>query len=260
MLLNGGASGATLMRLLCSLARALERQQPTMSGNQSADDVRATNIAAMGQELGELFTVLSEELQMLTWQFQELSELHGGDGRRQELMNRVAPFFFWLLQNSWWEESLLSVTRLLAPKSSGGQPNLTFQRLSGLIGDTTLKSQTESLVSAIVAQAGFATEWRNKRIAHRDLSHSLKRASAPLPSASFSDVWLVLREMAKILNGIQGRYCQSTTWYESPITHGAMTLLYTLRDGVRREEVRLERLERDGEYRAEDWDDDAPAL
>lgn len=38
----------------------------------------------MGQELGEIFTVLSEELTMLTWQFQELGELYGGDGGRQE--------------------------------------------------------------------------------------------------------------------------------------------------------------------------------
>src|SRR5437660_1304845 len=109
-----------------------------MTGNQTADDVRAANIAAMGQDLGELLTVLSEELTMLTWQFQELAELYGGDGRRQEIMNRVAPFFFWLLQNSWWEESLLSVTRLLAPKSSVGQPNLTFQRLPRLIGDAAI--------------------------------------------------------------------------------------------------------------------------
>ena len=55
-----------------------------MSDNQSADDVRARNVKAMGQELGEIFTVLSEELTMLTWQFQELGELYGGDGGRQE--------------------------------------------------------------------------------------------------------------------------------------------------------------------------------
>jgi hypothetical protein len=231
-----------------------------MSDNQSADDVRTANIAAMGQDLGELFTVLSEELTLLTWQFQELAELYGGDGRRHDIMNRVAPFFFWLLQNSWWEESLLSVTRLLAPKSSLGQPNLTFQRLSGFVDDATLKATVETRVVALVVQAAFAKEWRNKRIAHRDLAHSLKRAPAPLPGATLNDVWSVLREMAAILNIIQLQFCQSTTWYESPITHGVMSVLYTLREGVRREEVRLERLHADGQYRPEDWDDDAPAL
>jgi hypothetical protein len=81
-----------------------------------------------------------------------------------------------------------------------------------------------------------------------------------LPNATLNDVWLVVRGMGEILNKIQNHYCHSTTWYESPITYGVMTLLYTLRDGIRREEVRMQRLEKDGEYRPEDWDDDAPAL
>lgn len=228
--------------------------------NQSSVEVRRNNISAMGTDLGELFTVLSEELTMLTWQFQELAELYGGNGNRHEIMNRVAPFFFWLLQRSWWDECLLSVTRLLAPIESMGKANLTFQRLPDLISDGEVKASIAKRVAALLTLAAFAKEWRNKRLAHRDLAHALNKAPAKLPPATLGDVWVVLREMAGILNEVEHRYCKSETWYESPITHGVMSLLYTLRDGLRREEVRLDRLNATGEYRPEDWDDHLPAL
>jgi hypothetical protein len=66
--------------------------------------------------------------------------------------------------------------------------------------------------------------------------------------------------MGEILNAIQAHFLSATTVYDaSRITHGVMDLLYAVRGGLRREDVRQERLER-GEYRPEDWDDNAPAL
>jgi HEPN superfamily AbiU2-like protein len=135
---------------------------------RSADEVRAKNVAAMGNDFGEVFTVLSNELTFLSWQFQELSELYGGP-LRLEVMNRAAPFFFWLLQRTWWDEVLLGITRLLAPKQSMGKANLTFQQLPELIGNQTLRAKVEKQVGDVVALGAFATAWRNKRIAHRDL-------------------------------------------------------------------------------------------
>lgn len=232
-----------------------------MARTKSADEVRAEHLAAMGSDLGEVFTVLSNELTLLSWQFQQLSELYGGDGKRHEVMNRAAPFFFWLLQRSWWDESLLGITRLVAPKESLGKKNLTFQQLPDLIGDPTLKASIDANVQGVVKRAAFAKAWRDKRIAHRDLDHSLDRAPAPLPPATHADVAAVLRDLATILNDVQAHYLKSTTIYEkAPITHGVMDLLYVVRDGLRREELRQERLEKHGEYRPEEWDDDAPPL
>ena len=108
-----------------------------MTVTRSSDEVRADFIAKMGQDLGEVFAVLSYELTMLSWQFQELSELYGGE-QRAELMNAAAPFFFWLLQRTWWDESLLGITRLVAPKQSMGRTNLTIQQFPELIADAQL--------------------------------------------------------------------------------------------------------------------------
>jgi len=226
---------------------------------RSSDEVRADFIAKMGQDLGEVFAVLSYELTMLSWQFQELSELYGGE-QRAELMNAAAPFFFWLLQRTWWDESLLGITRLVAPKQSMGRTNLTIQQFPELIADAQLRERVEKRVADVVGRADFAKAWRNKRIAHRDLEHSLDRAPEPLPPAGLEDVGGVLKDIGALLNEIESHYCNSTTLYEKlPITHGALSLLYVIRDGLRREEIRQKKLEKN-EYNPEDWDNDAPAL
>jgi hypothetical protein len=137
----------------------------------SAADVRKQNIAAMGPELGKIFTILSNELTLLCWQCHELRELYPGPGPRLDLMNRSAPFFFWLLQRTWWQDTLLGIARLMAPPRSVGKPNLTLKMLPGIIADPTLSGRVAAMIAATETQAHFAMEWRNKRIAHRDLGH-----------------------------------------------------------------------------------------
>jgi len=213
----------------------------------------------MGNDLGELFTALADDLTFLFWQWQSFSELYHDKKTRFEIMNRAAPFFFWVLQRSWWDEALLSVTRLVAPPQSMGQPNLTFRRLPAAITDPHFSAEIADAVSSVVGKAEFAKTWRNKRIAHRDLDVALKRAQ-PLPPAKWGEVDVVLHDLVDILNRIQMRYLNGTTMYaRAPIVHGSKDLLYLLREGLRRDEVRQQKLEK-GEYQNEDWDDDAPPI
>src|SRR5687768_4141659 len=107
----------------------------------------------MGKDLGEVFTVLSNELIALCWQFQELAELWSGDAKqRLEVMNATAPFFFWQLQRTWWDECILAIARLVGPRMSAGQPDLTFQILPDLITHAALKTSIETKVKAVVAK------------------------------------------------------------------------------------------------------------
>lgn len=226
----------------------------------SADEVLAKNIAAMGDDLGELFTALSTELTFLYWLWEQFADLYLANQRRFEVMNTAAPFFFWLLQRSWWDETLLAISRLVATPKSMGQSNLTFQRLPDLITDTVLRANVETLIRAAVDYAEFAKTWRNKRIAHRDLALALKRPVVPLPSAGQKHVEKVLEGLAEILNEIQGHFSNSSTMYrKAPVTHGALDMLYVLRDGIRLEKLRHEHLDKN-DYCPEEWHDDEPSL
>lgn len=213
----------------------------------------------MGKDLGDVFTVLANELTFLSWQWTLFSDLYLKGPKRFEIMNRAAPFFFWVLQRSWWDEALLSVTRLLGPTISMGQANLTFQRLAPLIPDATLSTEIATAVSNVIDKAGFAKPWRNKRIAHRDLDVALQRAQ-PLPAAKYAELDAVLKDMASILNQIQMHYLNSSTIYgRAPITHGSTELLYVLRDGLKLEDLRQKRLE-EHKYDPDEWNDNDPAI
>src|SRR5258708_37492674 len=102
---------------------------------------------------------------------------------------------------------------------------------------------------------------RIKRRAHGDLAVLLKITPKQLPAATHAQVIEVLDGLANILNDIQLHYANATTMYRNaPITGGALELLYVVRTGFRREDIRQQRLQNGEAYRPEDWDDDLPAL
>ena len=70
-----------------------------MSGFKSAEESRLELIAAMGQELGELFDALSSELTWIHWQWRQFRVLFdlGALGIEENHGNRI---FQPLLQNS----------------------------------------------------------------------------------------------------------------------------------------------------------------
>jgi hypothetical protein len=214
----------------------------------------------MPETLAEHFIVLSHELTLLGWQWQQYAELFAGSPARLALMNGAAPFFFWLVQRTLWEEMLLGISRLVGPTRSMGRDNLTIAHLPELIADEGLRSDISVLVSRVVDRAAFAKAWRNKRLAHRDLDLSLGKATEALPEAQKEELAGIIANLAAILNKVENYYLRSMTMYRnSPITGGGLDLLYVLRDGARREDIRQKRLEA-GEYIPEDWNDDAPAI
>ena len=57
---------------------------------------------AMGAELGEVFHHLMQETAFLHLKWNEYERLFGASAEQIALLNRAAPGFFWLVQDSWW--------------------------------------------------------------------------------------------------------------------------------------------------------------
>jgi hypothetical protein len=229
----------------------------------SWDEVRQKHIDAMGEPLGSLFTALSSELIHLGGRWQQYSELYGAGQQRFDLMNDTAPFFFGTVQQMLWEETLLAITRLTAPTAtgakeadSGPRQNLTIRRFEKLIADSTLRTAVKTRVDALIVRAAFTEDWRNRRLAHRDLDLSLDRGAQPFPAAEVEDVDGVLEDLASLLNFIESHYLDgSTTLYCGlPITGSAISLLHIVREGVRRGVLRDERHEK-GDYRPDRFEE-----
>jgi len=206
-----------------------------MSEYSSSEEVRAAKIAAMGTQLGELHFELWNEV---TWIHLKWKDFRALFATREtvELLNQVAPDFFDHLNSILWEDVLLHLCRLTdIRKSTGHQANLTIQRLPRLIRDPKIEKRIKLLTEDAVQKTEFARDWRNRRIAHREVPEFGKSAPKPLAAASRHSVEGALASIREVMNCVESHYQQSPVAYEHSIgaLGGVDSLLAYLRRGSR---------------------------
>jgi hypothetical protein len=153
-----------------------------------------------------------------------------------------------------WEQTLLHLARLTDPPGSAGKQNLSIRRLLLKIPDEGIKSFVSPKVELALSACAFCRDWRNRRIAHRDLDLALEKSVEPLAAASRLVVRAALDRVADVLNAVAQKYLECETHFEeSYYPGGAPSLLHILDDGLKIHTERMERLWR-GEYRPEDFE------
>lgn len=150
---------------------------------QSAAEVKQEYLNAMGNELGQLHYACREECIMLHWKWHEFDALFGSSPERIALLNSAAPGFFYLIQGCMWEDLLLHIARMISPPKSVGNENLSLTQLPRLV-KAEIRPHVDSLLKQAADRGRFARDWRNRRIAHRDLGLALEQSSTPLHPAS----------------------------------------------------------------------------
>ncbi|MEH2549095.1 hypothetical protein V1283_005740 [Bradyrhizobium sp. AZCC 2262] len=202
---------------------------------QTGEEAKEQNIKAMGKALGVQYTQLWQEIAQLNIIWKEFIELFGTKTSRIELLNRSAGAFFRMVQDGIWEAIVLHIARVTDPPQSPGgkdRQNLTLHNLPALIPDLKLKGEVKLLCDEATANTKFARDWRNRRIAHRDLDLALGGKAKPLPSVPIKHVNDALASFENIMNAIALPYLNSTTSFDHSIRlHGALELLYLLDDG-----------------------------
>lgn len=217
-----------------------------MSSNnsQTAAKIRENNIETLGQDLGELYTELWQDLARLHLKNEEYLALFSADPARFELLNRTAPRFFRLIQSSLWNDILLGITRISDKRSTSGNANLTVHRLPELNLYTDITDDLNLLLIEVNRSTEFARDWRNRHIAHRDLTLALQDQPAePLAEASLNHVNEALSALAKVLNCISQRYQVSTTVFKLGFgsnPYGAKSMLFYLKEGLEATEKKQE--------------------
>lgn len=206
-----------------------------MTTSQSMEQVADQYRSLMGEELGASFWQLHKKLIELHMLWQQYRQLYGTDSESIELLNRTAGLFFKILQDELWDSVLLAISRMTDPPATGKKKNLTIQSLPDLIPDRSLKDELDRLCAAAVAQAEFARQHRNKRIAHQDHGYAHDPVANPLSGISRERVEAMLTTLRAVLNLLNRHYKDSTTMYEDFIDEsGARVLIQKLK--------RLERL------------------
>ena len=138
--------------------------------------------------------------------------------KRIALLNDTAGLFFGLVQDIMWKDVLLHVARLTDPVEQGRRgehKNLTILGLPEAVEDPELRSQVCARVEEARKRTGFARDWRNRRIAHRDLPLALgdTRAEA-LPSVSRAKIEEALESIRSVMNLLSCEYGEGYVAYE----------------------------------------------
>ena len=220
------------------------------------EEANREHIEKLGDKLGPLFHELWNEVAWLYTKWEEYIELFGKTPSRIDLLNQSAPMFFWIVQDSLWENVLLHITRLTDPpisgKKSSGKKNLSIQCLSILV-DEEIKEIISKQINNAIEKSNFCRDWRNRHIAHRDLKLAMGEQVKPLIPASRAMVRDALDSIAKVLNTISEYYMKSTIGFDSINgSGGAEDLLYVLDDGIKADIERQKRI-KSGKYLPEDF-------
>jgi hypothetical protein len=115
-----------------------------MTEHQPADDLKQRYIDAMRAELGEFFHHLMQEAARLHLKWNEYEALFNAGPEKIANMNRAAPGFFWLAQNAFWHDIILSICRI----SDNGSMALSVKRLPRMT-KVALRDELNALVKKL---------------------------------------------------------------------------------------------------------------
>jgi AbiU2 len=224
-------------------SRVIQIAGETRMANQSSEDAKKEYIKKMGEALGAQFHALWQEIALLHLNWKEYVALFGTSEERIKRLNKSAPAFFRMLQDDLWTSTLLHIARLQDSPRSAGRSNLTIRNFTDLVHED-FRRPLAVLIDKAVADAEFARDWRNRVIAHTDLSLALQDGTAdPLKEASREKVNAVLKSLSAVMNAVQQRYMDSVTAFDVASRHnGAEMLLCLVGDGLRARAASEERL------------------
>lgn len=222
-----------------------------MAEIQSAEETKQKYISVMGNDLGSVFYALYNELVWQHVKWKEYQELFGTKPSRIDLINEAAPLFFHIVQDALWEDTLLHIARITDPPKSCGKSNLTIQSLPGLVAKE-LEQRINELIDDAKSKSAFCRDWRNRKLAHKDLDLVLGDKVKPLEPASRQMVKESLESISIVLNAIVKHYMDSTILFDM-LSHpsGVNSLLYMLDAGTRAEKERKNRI-KSGKYTESD--------
>lgn len=209
--------------------------------NPTDDHFEEPRPPVLNGELGELYRALWQEVAGLHVRWAHFVGLFGTSEERIALLNASASSIFRTVQDALWEALLLHLARLTDPPETARKPNLTIRRLVGAVANTPIEEAVRVHTDAALSACEFARDWRNRRLAHRDLDLATGKEAEPLAPTSRQAVKLALGALSRLLNLISQHHLNYTTRFEYGL-EDAEVLVGVLRDGLSFRADRLARL------------------
>jgi hypothetical protein len=211
---------------------------PQPMTNQTAEEIKEEHLKKMGDELGNTYNRIHNEIILIHLKWGEFEELYGTDEARIIEMNEIAPTFFSYLQNMLLEDVLLSISRITdVIKPRHGNERLTIQLLTKLV-PVPLNGDISKLLKQLKEDAIFIRDWRDRKIAHFDKDLALNEHAEPLKKTSRKKVNNVLATTRELMNKIELHYLGSSTAYNKVYSKNGYELLLLAKMGLQYENLR----------------------
>jgi hypothetical protein len=201
----------------------------------SAEQVEQRYLRQMGEALGTVYYRLYGQCVWLHMKWREYALLFTEGEDTIDLLNKSAPGFFHVVQETLFRDVLLHMCRLTDPPTTGrsARANLTLLMLPALVSDD-LRTTLNRSIEDVKRKTEFARDWRNRRIGHTDLLLALNQSTHPLPPADHRVVTSAVAAISQALNTVEGHYSEGgPVGYEVASTlGGADSLLSILKRGL----------------------------
>ena len=193
-------------------------------------------------ELDELMKRFEHDLTIAFLDVQEFRKIFTENDTKNKILNKTAPNFFRSYQRYFWNNIILSITRIIDPPRSRSNYNLTIDILGKLAEDNNLSclDEIKSIIENVHEKSKKIKLWRSKIIAHRDVNYALK--------SNFDNLKIYLTEVEEILDSIGNCVnkvyleLKNKTIYWQPIpSNNAETLMHFLREGLIYSQIKKKR-------------------
>jgi hypothetical protein len=154
------------------------------------------------------------------------------------MLNRAAPGFFHLVQDSWWDDLLLGISRITDERTDV----LTVIRLRKLV-TVAIRDDVAARIDTVITATGFARDHRNRIIAHRNIDLALGKPCTPLAPHGKAHMEAALKAIDDLLYFIDNHYTGTgPTAYEHLDLHGgAESILHIVERGLKHRDTQFER-------------------
>ena len=215
-----------------------------------------TNIPS---NINEIYEQLKTEITWLHGRWIVYRQLFGTSEKRIDLLNECASSFFYILQDVLIGEVQVSLSKLTDPARTGGFENLSLKQLQTRLetnGEAALAQKNREILDELHIQCEPFRTWRNKRLAHLDLSTAMRSSPNPLPGISREMVENALQHVRTYMNQIEQHYNDSEYGYEHFLMHSdGDALVAMLRYGLRYEELVQDQIISYDDWNKGNWHD-----
>lgn len=166
--------------------------------NDKPTMIEQLHIDIFGEIDGQIFHELYIRVHWLHTKWTQYSTLfRSKEGTR--LFKSIAPQFFHTLITVLLDDLILHVARITDPPGKRAQENVTVQMLPNMISDDHTKQLVQTELNHIKQRIGPIREWRNKVVAHVDLTTALIDPGLDdLPTVE--DIEFIIERIDRIFN------------------------------------------------------------